>query len=91
MRELSRRAFPEPDPVPDGVPAPIEQDRAQCRCQAAVIEAAALRRARAVGATTVTIFQTNVRIWKGGKASDARTVKVGRCSDAVGTRVGGDR
>ncbi|MBE1603080.1 DUF721 domain-containing protein [Streptomyces stelliscabiei] len=47
MRELSRRAFPEPDVVPDDAPAPIEQARAQRRRQAAVTEAAALRRARA--------------------------------------------
>ncbi|MFE0580210.1 DUF721 domain-containing protein [Streptomyces sp. NPDC058874] len=47
MRELSRRAFPEPDVVPaDGAPAPIEQGRAQRRRQAAATEAAALRRAR---------------------------------------------
>ncbi|MEW2116984.1 transposase family protein [Streptomyces sp. NPDC005474] len=46
MRELSRRAFPEPDVVPDDAPAPIEQARAQRRRQAAVTEAAALRRAR---------------------------------------------
>ncbi|MBK3603288.1 MULTISPECIES: DciA family protein [unclassified Streptomyces] len=47
MRELSRRAFPEPDDVPDDAPAPIEQARAQRRRQAAATEAAALRRARA--------------------------------------------
>lgn len=47
MRELSRRAFPEPDSVPDDAPAPIEQTRAQCRRDAAATEAAALRRARA--------------------------------------------
>ncbi|MFE7046525.1 DciA family protein, partial [Streptomyces atratus] len=47
MRELSRRAFPEPDVVPDDAPAPIEQARAQRRRQAAATEAAALRRARA--------------------------------------------
>ncbi|MGW5401380.1 DUF721 domain-containing protein [Streptomyces sp. NPDC003952] len=47
MRELSRRAFPEPDVVPDDAPAPIEQARLQRRRQAAVTEAAALRRARA--------------------------------------------
>ncbi|MGW1106138.1 DciA family protein [Streptomyces sp. NPDC002540] len=46
MRELSRRAFPEPDVVPDDAPAPIEQARAQRRRQAAAAEAAALRRAR---------------------------------------------
>ncbi|MGA4960362.1 DciA family protein [Streptomyces lavendulocolor] len=47
MRELSRRAFPEPDVFRDDVPAPIEQARAQRRRQAAATEAAALRRARA--------------------------------------------
>ncbi|MFJ2847011.1 DciA family protein [Streptomyces griseofuscus] len=47
MRELSRRAFPEPDVVPDDAPAPSEQARAQRRRQAAATEAAALRRARA--------------------------------------------
>ncbi|MFF5131012.1 DciA family protein [Streptomyces syringium] len=46
MRELSRRAFPEPDVVADDAPAPIEQARAQRRRQAAATEAAALRRAR---------------------------------------------
>ncbi|MEV6123058.1 DUF721 domain-containing protein [Streptomyces sp. NPDC052077] len=53
MRELSRRAFPEPDIAPDDAPAPIEQARLQRRRQAAATEAAALRRARAerVGAT----------------------------------------
>ncbi|MEV8606024.1 DciA family protein [Streptomyces griseoviridis] len=47
MRELSRRAFPDTDVVPDDAPAPIEQARAQRRRQAAATEAAALRRARA--------------------------------------------
>ncbi|MGQ7754843.1 DUF721 domain-containing protein (plasmid) [Streptomyces sp. WC2508] len=46
MRELSRRAFPEPDVVVDDAPAPIEQVRLQRRRQAAATEAAALRRAR---------------------------------------------
>lgn len=46
MRELSRRAFPEPPVVPDDAPAPIDQARLQRRRQAAVTEAAALRRAR---------------------------------------------
>ncbi|WP_411292765.1 hypothetical protein [Streptomyces sp. SDr-06] len=46
MRELSRRAFPEPDVVADDAPAPIEQARAQPRRQAVATEAAALRRAR---------------------------------------------
>jgi hypothetical protein len=43
MRELSRRAFPEP---PDNEPAAIDTARAQRRRQAAATEAAALRRAR---------------------------------------------
>ncbi|MCY0930894.1 DciA family protein [Streptomyces sp. H27-H1] len=47
MRELSRRAFPEPPAVPDGAPAPIDQARVQRRRQAAATEAAALRRGRA--------------------------------------------
>ncbi|MCG7527792.1 DUF721 domain-containing protein, partial [Streptomyces sp. OfavH-34-F] len=47
MRELSRRAFPEPDVAPEDAPAPIEQARVQRRRQAAATEAAALRRARA--------------------------------------------
>ncbi|WP_443333343.1 hypothetical protein [Streptomyces sp. CB01580] len=47
MRELSRRAFPEPDVVADDAPALIGQARAQRRRQAAATEAAALRRARA--------------------------------------------
>jgi hypothetical protein len=53
MRELSRRAFPEPDVVADDAPATIEQVRLQRRRQAAATEAAALRRARAerAGAT----------------------------------------
>ncbi|MFL9658712.1 DUF721 domain-containing protein [Streptomyces sp. PB17] len=46
MRELSRRAFPEPDAVADDAPAPMEQARAQRRRQASATEAAALRRAR---------------------------------------------
>ncbi|MEV6726642.1 DUF721 domain-containing protein [Streptomyces xanthochromogenes] len=51
MRELSRRAFPEPDMVTDDAPAPIEQARLESRRQAAATEAAALRRARAERAT----------------------------------------
>ncbi|MFD5412440.1 hypothetical protein [Streptomyces nojiriensis] len=47
MRELFRRAFPEPEVVADDAPAPIEQVRLQRRRQAAVTEAATLRRARA--------------------------------------------
>ncbi|MDX2557638.1 DUF721 domain-containing protein [Streptomyces stelliscabiei] len=46
MRELSRRAFPDPETVSDDAPAPIEATRAQRRRQAAATEAAALRRAR---------------------------------------------
>ncbi|MEU4800477.1 DUF721 domain-containing protein [Streptomyces sp. NPDC023327] len=42
MRELSRRAFPEPDVVPDA-PASIEVSRAQRRRQAEATEAAARR------------------------------------------------
>ncbi|MFH8692630.1 hypothetical protein ACH4EC_37975 [Streptomyces anulatus] len=55
MRELSRRAFPEPDVVADDAPAPIEQARVQRRRQAAATEAAALRRACAerAGATAL--------------------------------------
>ncbi|MBC2868620.1 DciA family protein [Streptomyces mexicanus] len=45
LRELSRRAFPDPDP--DEQFSPIEVARAQRRRQAAATEAAALRRARA--------------------------------------------
>ncbi|WMI61995.1 DciA family protein (plasmid) [Streptomyces rochei] len=51
MRELSRRAFPEPDVVADAAPASIEVTRAQRRRQAAATEAAALRRARQERAT----------------------------------------
>ncbi|MER5757595.1 DciA family protein [Streptomyces sp. NPDC002088] len=47
MRELSARAFPEPEAGLDDAPAPIETTRAQRRRQAAAAEAAALRRARA--------------------------------------------
>ncbi|WP_274912102.1 hypothetical protein [Streptomyces sp. WZ-12] len=47
MRELSRRAFPEPKADPDDAPAPIKAVQAQHRRQAAATEAAALRRARA--------------------------------------------
>jgi len=53
MRELSRRAFPEPDTVSDDASAPIEQVRLQRRRQAAATEAAALRRARAEKAGTL--------------------------------------
>ncbi|WP_405827369.1 DciA family protein [Streptomyces sp. NBC_00105] len=45
MRELSRRAFPEPEAVADDVSALIEAARAQRRRQAAATEAAALHRA----------------------------------------------
>ncbi|MER6611476.1 hypothetical protein ABT282_37930 [Streptomyces sp. NPDC000927] len=44
LRELSRRAFPEP-PASEGAPAPIEQVRLQRRRQADTSHAAALRRA----------------------------------------------
>ncbi|GAA1924116.1 DciA family protein [Streptantibioticus ferralitis] len=47
MRELSRRAFPEPETAVTNAPAPIEAIRAQRRRQAAATEAAALQRARA--------------------------------------------
>ncbi|WP_234332278.1 hypothetical protein [Streptomyces sp. NRRL F-5650] len=47
MRELSRRAFPEPDAAPDDAPASMNDARLQRRRQAAATEAAALRRARA--------------------------------------------
>ncbi|WP_324289009.1 DUF721 domain-containing protein [Streptomyces sp. CoH17] len=47
MRALSRRAFPEPDVVPDDVTARIEQARLERRRQAVATETAALRRARA--------------------------------------------
>ncbi|QKW66104.1 DUF721 domain-containing protein (plasmid) [Streptomyces sp. NA03103] len=47
MRELARRAFPEPDVVPDDAPASSEATQAQRRRHAAATEAAALRRARA--------------------------------------------
>ncbi|MFC4506112.1 MULTISPECIES: DUF721 domain-containing protein [Streptomyces] len=46
MRELSRRAFPDPEVVPDDATASIEVTRAQRRRAAATTEAAALRRAR---------------------------------------------
>ncbi|MDJ0465978.1 DciA family protein [Streptomyces sp. H27-C3] len=46
MREMSRHAFSEPPAVPDDAPAPIDQARVQRRRQAALTEAAALRRAR---------------------------------------------
>ncbi|MGC4918605.1 DciA family protein [Streptomyces albogriseolus] len=47
MRALSLQAFPEPEPVADDQPAPIEQARIERRRQADVSHAAALRRARA--------------------------------------------
>ncbi|MFC9459223.1 hypothetical protein, partial [Streptomyces sp. NPDC056983] len=47
IRELSCRAFPEPETVPDEAPAAIEAARVQRRRQGAATEAAALRRARA--------------------------------------------
>ncbi|MFF7903735.1 DciA family protein [Streptomyces sp. NPDC007920] len=51
MRDLSRRAFPEPDVVPEDAPTLAEAACAQRRSQAAATEAAALRRARAERAT----------------------------------------
>ncbi|MFF4179562.1 hypothetical protein [Streptomyces sp. NPDC001750] len=47
MRELSRRAFPEPDVVADDAPAPIKAARFLHRRQAAATQETALRRARA--------------------------------------------
>ncbi|MFD0271354.1 hypothetical protein ACFVGY_33005 [Streptomyces sp. NPDC127106] len=47
MQELRLRAFPEPNPVADDRPAPIEQARAEQRRQAGISHAAALSRARA--------------------------------------------
>ncbi|MFK8851380.1 hypothetical protein [Streptomyces sp. Ac-502] len=47
MRELSRRAFPEPDVAPGDAPASIEQARTERRHQADISHAAALCRARA--------------------------------------------
>ncbi|MFE7514773.1 DciA family protein [Streptomyces sp. NPDC057540] len=47
MRELRLRAFPEPEPVADDQPAPLDQARAERRRQAEVSHAAALRLARA--------------------------------------------
>ncbi|MEU7038813.1 DciA family protein [Streptomyces sp. NPDC046237] len=63
MRELSRRAFPEPDVVPDDAPTPIEQARVQRRRQAAATEAAALRRARAER-TAGTSGREALPVWK---------------------------
>ncbi|MPY54249.1 DUF721 domain-containing protein [Streptomyces acidicola] len=47
MRELSRRAFPEPEAATDDQPAPIDAARAQRRHAANATHALALRRARA--------------------------------------------
>ncbi|MFB7552583.1 DciA family protein [Streptomyces sp. NPDC056154] len=47
MRELGRRAFPEPEVAAEDAPAPIDAARLQRRREAAATEAAALRRARA--------------------------------------------
>ncbi|MEU2608852.1 DciA family protein [Streptomyces albus] len=47
MRALGFRAFPEPEPVADDAPAPIEQARASRRREADASHAAAVRRARA--------------------------------------------
>jgi hypothetical protein len=49
MRELSRRAFPEPDAVADDAPAPIEQASEQRRRQTARQE----RAAREAGTPTI--------------------------------------
>ncbi|MFG3499306.1 DciA family protein [Streptomyces sp. NPDC047928] len=46
MRELSRRAFPDPEPDPDGGPSQLETARAQRRREADASHAAALRMAR---------------------------------------------
>jgi hypothetical protein len=46
LRDLSRRAFPEPDAVPDDALASFEQARAQRRQEAEATRLAALRRAR---------------------------------------------
>ncbi|MDX3523728.1 DciA family protein [Streptomyces scabiei] len=46
LRELSRRAFPETDDVPNDAPAPFDAARSERRRQAEVSRAAALRRAR---------------------------------------------
>ncbi|MFD4577268.1 DciA family protein [Streptomyces sp. NPDC058417] len=51
MRELSRRAFPEPEAAAHDAPSPIGQVRAERRRQADASHAAALRRARAERAT----------------------------------------
>ncbi|MFI1169292.1 DciA family protein [Streptomyces sp. NPDC020801] len=52
MRELSRRAFPEPEASLGDQPAPIEIARVQRRREAAATHAAAVRRARAERAGT---------------------------------------
>ncbi|MFI6725539.1 hypothetical protein NRF20_12325 [Streptomyces sp. R-74717] len=54
VRELSRRASPETEAIPQDAPVPIEDARAQRRRQAAATEAAALRRARAERAGQLT-------------------------------------
>ncbi|MZE72615.1 DciA family protein [Streptomyces sp. SID5789] len=61
MRELSRRAFPNPEPSSDGGPTPLEDTRAERRRVADASHAAALRRARAErasGAPSTTAPQT---------------------------------
>ncbi|MEU3855051.1 DciA family protein [Streptomyces sp. NPDC029554] len=50
MRELSRRAFPEPEASSDDQPAPIEAARAQRRRESEATRALVLRRARAEAA-----------------------------------------
>ncbi|MET9587118.1 hypothetical protein ABZY10_29320 [Streptomyces sp. NPDC006539] len=47
MRELSRRAFPEPEATPDDQPSLIESARAHRGLEVAATYAAALHRARA--------------------------------------------
>ncbi|MFF3733377.1 hypothetical protein ACFYXM_24440 [Streptomyces sp. NPDC002476] len=71
MRELSRRAFREPDTIPDDTLAPIEQARAQRHRQAAATEAAALRRACAERAA---------RTARKGQATDSAIGRTARAS-----------
>ncbi len=53
MRELSRRAFPEPAVVPGDGPAPLDAARVERRCQADAVHAAAVLRARQERAWTL--------------------------------------